>query len=88
VRPPLSNLIAQRFTLHFEANSSHVIAAVLTIAVCFYLGGVAVALGHQKQHYVPYYLSNLFLLSLKYAFGIISMFSTLIRCSIILSRLF
>ncbi len=43
---------------------------------------------HQKQHYVPYYLSNLFFLSLKYAFGIISMFFTLVRCSIILSRLF
>ncbi len=42
---------------------------------------------HQKQHYVPYYLSNFFL-SLKYAFGIISMFFTLVRCSIILSRLF
>jgi hypothetical protein len=43
---------------------------------------------HQKQHYVPYYLSIVFFLSLKYAFGIISMFFTLVRCSIILSRLF
>ncbi len=43
---------------------------------------------HQKQHYVPYYLSIVFILSLKYAFGIISMFFTLVRCSIILSRLF
>jgi hypothetical protein len=43
--PPLSNLIAQRFTLHFEANPSQVIVAVLTIAIYFYLGGVAVALG-------------------------------------------
>ncbi len=43
---------------------------------------------HQKQHYVPYYLSIVFFLSLKYAFGIISMFFTLVRCSIILLRLF
>jgi hypothetical protein len=43
---------------------------------------------HQKQHYVSYYLSIVFILSLKYAFGIISMFFTLVRCSIILSRLF
>jgi hypothetical protein len=43
---------------------------------------------HQKQHYVPYYLSIVFFLSLKYAFGIISMFFTLVRGSIILSRLF
>ena len=43
---------------------------------------------HQKQHYVPYYLSIVFFLSLKYAFGIISMFFTLVRCSIILSMLF
>ncbi len=42
---------------------------------------------HQKQHYVLYYLSIVFL-SLKYAFGIISMFFTLVWCSIILSRLF
>ncbi len=33
---------------------------------------------HQKQHYVPYYLSIVFFLSLKYAFGIISMFFTLV----------
>ncbi len=39
---------------------------------------------HQKQHYVPYYLSIVLLLSLKYAFGIISMFFTLVRCSIVL----
>jgi hypothetical protein len=51
VRPPLSNLIAQRFTLHFEANSSQVIAAVLTIAIYFYLGGVAVALGSAQLAY-------------------------------------
>jgi hypothetical protein len=51
VRPPLSNPIAQRFTLHFEANSSQVIAAVLTIAVYFYLGGVAVALGSTQLAY-------------------------------------
>ncbi len=44
--------------------------------------------GHQKQHYVPYYLSIVFILSLKYAFGVISMFFTLVRCSIILLRLF
>jgi hypothetical protein len=43
---------------------------------------------HQKQHYVPYHLSIVFLLSLKHAFGVISMFFTLVRCSIILSRLF
>jgi hypothetical protein len=43
---------------------------------------------HQKQSYVPYYLSIVFFLSLKYAFGIISMFFTLVRCSIILSRIF
>ncbi len=43
---------------------------------------------HQKQHHVPYYLSIVFLLSLKYAFGIISMFFTLVRCSIILLTLF
>ncbi len=43
---------------------------------------------HQKQHYVPYYLSIVCFLSLKYAFGIISMLFTLVRCSIILSRLF
>ncbi len=41
---------------------------------------------HQKQHYVPYYLSNLFFSSLKNAFGIISMFFTLVRWIIILSR--
>jgi hypothetical protein len=40
VRPPLSNPIAQRFTLHLEADSSQVITAVLTIAIYFYLGGV------------------------------------------------
>jgi hypothetical protein len=45
MHPPLSNLIAQRFTHYFEANSSQVIMAILTIAVYFYLGGVAVALG-------------------------------------------
>jgi hypothetical protein len=43
---------------------------------------------HQKQHYVPYYLSIVFFLSLKYAFGIISMFFTLVRCSIIFPMLF
>jgi hypothetical protein len=48
--------------------------------------GVAVAVAvHQKQHYVPYYLSIVFFLSLKYAFGIISTFFTFF---IILSRLF
>ncbi len=41
---------------------------------------------HQKQHFVPYYLSIVLILSLKYAFGIISMFFTLVRCSIILLR--
>ncbi len=46
------------------------------------------AMAHQKQHYVPYYLSIVFFPSLKYAFGFISMFFTLVRCSIILSRLF
>jgi hypothetical protein len=46
------------------------------------------AISHQKQHYVPYYLSIVFFLSLKYAFGIISMFFTLVRYSIILSRLY
>jgi hypothetical protein len=39
---------------------------------------------HQKQHYVPYYLSIVIILSHKYAFGIISMFFTLVRCSIVL----
>ncbi len=39
---------------------------------------------HQKQHYVPYYLSIVLILSIKYAFGIISMFFTLVRCSIVL----
>ncbi len=39
---------------------------------------------HQKQYYVPYYLSIVLILSIKYAFGIISMFFTLVRCSIIL----
>jgi hypothetical protein len=48
---PLSNPITQRFTLHFEANFSQVIAAVLTIAVYFYLGGVAVALGSAQLAY-------------------------------------
>ncbi len=43
---------------------------------------------HQKQHYVPFYLSIVLFLSLKYAFGITSMFFTLVRCSIILLRLF
>jgi hypothetical protein len=43
---------------------------------------------HQTQHYVPYYLSIVFVLSLNYAIGIISMFFPLVRCSIILSRLF
>jgi hypothetical protein len=51
VRPPLSNLIAQRLTLHFEANFSQVIAAVLTIALYFYLGRVAVALGSTQLAY-------------------------------------
>jgi hypothetical protein len=51
VHPPLSNLIAQRFTLPFEANSSQVIAAMLTITVYFYLGGVAVALGSAQLAY-------------------------------------
>jgi hypothetical protein len=39
---------------------------------------------HQKQHYVPYYLSIVLILSIKYALGIISMFFTLVRCSIVL----
>jgi hypothetical protein len=51
MRPPLSNLIAQRFTLYFEANSSQVIVAVLTIAIYFFLGGVAVALGSAQLAY-------------------------------------
>jgi hypothetical protein len=51
VRPPLSNPIAQRFTLHFEANSSQVIMAVLTIAVYFYLGRVVVVLGSAQLTY-------------------------------------
>jgi hypothetical protein len=44
VRPPLSNLIAQGFTLHFEANSSQ-------IAIYFSLRGVAVALGSAQLAY-------------------------------------
>jgi hypothetical protein len=51
-------------------------------------GSTAEDAKHQKQHYVPYYLSIVFFLYLKYAFGIISMIFTLVRCSIILSRLF
>jgi hypothetical protein len=51
VRPPLFNLIAQRFTLNFEADSSQVIVAVLTTAVYFYLGRVAVALGSAQLAY-------------------------------------
>jgi hypothetical protein len=51
VHPPLSNPTAQRFTLHFEANSSQVIVDVLTIAVYFYLGGVAVALESAQLAY-------------------------------------
>ncbi len=51
VHPPLSNPIAQRFTLHFEAISTQVIAAVLTIAVYFYLRGVAVMLGSAQLAY-------------------------------------
>jgi hypothetical protein len=51
VRPSLSNLIAQRFALHFEADSFQVIAVVLTIAVYFYLGRVAVALGSTQFAY-------------------------------------
>ncbi len=51
MHPPLSNHIAQRFTLHFEANSSQVIVAVLTIAIYFYLGGVAVAFGSAQHAY-------------------------------------
>ncbi len=43
--------------------------------------------GHQKQHYVPYCLSIVLILSLKNAFWIISMLFTLVRCSIILLRL-
>jgi hypothetical protein len=39
---------------------------------------------HQKQHYATYYLSIVLILSIKYAFGIISMFFTLVRCSIVL----
>ncbi len=50
--PPLSNPIAQRFTLNFEANSSQVIMAVLTIAIYFYLGGVAVAFGSAQHAYL------------------------------------
>jgi hypothetical protein len=38
---------------------------------------------HQKQHSVPCYLNIVLNLSLKYAFGIISMFFTLVRCSIV-----
>jgi hypothetical protein len=41
-------------------------------------------LNHQKQHYVPYYLSIVLILSIKHAFGIINMFFTLVRCSIVL----
>ncbi len=41
-------------------------------------------LRHQKQHYVPYYLSIVLILSIKDVFGIISMFFTLVRCSIVL----
>ncbi len=51
VRPPLSNPIAQRFTLHFEDNSFQVITAVLTIAIYFYLRGVAVGLGGAQLTY-------------------------------------
>jgi hypothetical protein len=51
VHPPLSNAIAQRFTLHFETNSSQVITAVMTIAIYFYLGGVTVALGSAQLAY-------------------------------------
>jgi hypothetical protein len=51
VHPPLSNLIAQRFTLHFEADSSQVIAAMLTITIYFYLDGVAVVLGSTQLAY-------------------------------------
>ena len=51
MHPPLSNPIAPRFTLHFEANSSQVIAAVLTITVYFYLSGVAVVLGSTQLAY-------------------------------------
>jgi hypothetical protein len=51
VHPPLSNPIAQRFTLHFEANFSQVIAVVLTIAVYFYSGRVAVALRSTQLAY-------------------------------------
>jgi hypothetical protein len=51
VHSPLSNPIAQRFVLHFEAKFSQVIAAVLTIAVYFYLGRVAVALGSAQLAY-------------------------------------
>jgi hypothetical protein len=51
VHSPLSNLIAQRFTLHFEAYSSQVIAAMLTIAVYFYLNRVSVALWSAQHAY-------------------------------------
>jgi hypothetical protein len=52
VCPLLSNPIAQRFNLRFEANSSQAIATVLTIAIYFYLGRVAVALGSaQLAHF-------------------------------------
>ncbi len=51
VHPPLSNPITQRFALHFEADSSQVIAAVLTITVYFYLSGVAVVLGSAQLAY-------------------------------------
>ncbi len=51
LHPPPSNLIAQRFTLHFEAKSSQVIGAVLTFAIYFYLGWVAVALGSTQLAY-------------------------------------
>jgi hypothetical protein len=46
VHPPLSNPIAQRFTLHFEANSSQAIAVVLTILVYFALRSAQLACFH------------------------------------------
>jgi hypothetical protein len=48
---PYSNPIVQRLFLHFEANSSQVIAAMLSITIYFYLGGVAVALGSTQLAY-------------------------------------
>jgi hypothetical protein len=58
--------------------------ATATAAAIVTATATATSTAHQKQHYVLYYLSIVLILSIKNAFGITSMFFTLVRCSIVL----